>query len=216
MTFVLINLFKYYVLRILVKSPVKRKKLKTKIPAFEAFLWVLYALYAVYVFIIPFPFLGITLLLVLIYLVRDSLLNLIHGIFYRFKDSLEKGQKVIMEGEEGTIHSLNTFDVSFENKEGEIKSIPYQKIISLNIIKKDFSSEFFSHNFSIKTHELINEEVIKKQIIAMPWSSEVYLPKITKTQLEDSLHQFDIIVYTIDRRYFSFIEEEVRRLNETV
>lgn len=215
-TFFAINFFKNRVIGLIVKSPVKRKRLKVRIPAFEALLWILYGLYTVYILILPFPFFGVILFLLALYLVRKSAVNLVQGVVFRLKDSLEEGQKVIVKNEEGHINSINTFGVSFENKEGEIKLIPYEEFVNLNVVKKDFSSEFFSHKFSIKTKDNIGAEDIKNQIVGLPWSSEVFLPKVTKTKLDEGVNQFDIIIYAIDRRYFSFIEEDIRKLNNII
>lgn len=215
-TFLAINFFKNRVIGLIIKSPVKRKRLKIRVPAFETLLWILYGLYTIYVLIIPFPFFGIILFLLFLYLVRKRAINLVQGVIFRLSDTLEEGQKVIIKNEEGHISSIKTFDVGFENKEGEIKVIPYEEFVSLNIIKKDFSSEFFSHKFSIKTKEDIGAQDIKNQIVGLPWSSEVFLPKVTKIKLDGGVCQFDIIIYTIDRRYFSFIEEDIRKLNEII
>ena len=45
----------------------------------------------------------------------------------------------------------------------------------------------------------------------MPWSSTVYPPRVT--QRKEEANVFDVLIYTIDKRYFSFVEDEIRKLN---
>lgn len=206
--FVAIRVAKNYLLLLLVKSPLKRKKLGVKIPLYEITLWILYVLHAVYVLILPFPFLGIVILLATVFVIRKSLYDLLQGLLFRFKGIVDLDEKIEINNKEGRIGAFNLFDVYFENKEGEIEVISYSNLVKKAIVKKDFSSEFYSYKFSINISGEATPSDIEKQILLMPWSSTVYPPRVTARE-EDNV--FDVLIYTIDKRYFSFIEDEIRK-----
>jgi hypothetical protein len=208
---VTIHLTKNYLLLFLVKSPLKRKKLSIKIPVYEILLWVLFAMHAVYILILPFPFLGIVILATIVYLIRKELNDLLQGVLFRIKGMVELDEKIEIGNKEGRIESFNLFDVYFENKEGEIEVMHYRDLVSKVIIKKDFSSEFFSYKFTIKTNNSITKRDLEKQILLLPWSFSGHKPRITPK--EDKENTYDILIYTIDKRYFSFIEDEIRKIN---
>lgn len=211
--FVIINLTKKYLFVLVIKSPLKREKVQTKIPVLEITLWMLYALHAMYVLILPFPFFGVIVLGILIYILRKELNNLIQGLIFRYKGVVEKDERISINNKEGRVESFNLFDVYFEDKEGEIEVIDYADLVKQTIVKKEFSSEYFSYKFSIKTKSDILASDIEKQILQLPWSTSVYPPKVILVKEQEENNYFDVLVYAIDKRYFSFIEDDIRKMN---
>lgn len=203
-------LFKNYLVLLVFQSPVRRKKVITHLPAIYTLIWVLFSIYALYIIIQPFPFLGILLCLVLIYLGRGYLANLIHGLFFRLKGDIHLGQKIALDNHEGFVHKLNTFDIEIQNKEGEIIQIPYKNMASKEVVKKDFSSDFTSFKFSMTIPQSTAESEIRNKLLQMPFVTNVFEPKISKTNLEGSMAKFDIVVYVLDEKYHSTIENKLK------
>lgn len=203
-------IFKNYLVLVVVQSPVRRKKVMDKLPALYTLIWILFSLYALYIFIKPFPFLGVVLTLIFIYLGRGYLINLIHGLFFRLKGDIVVGQKIALENYSGIVLNTNTLDLEIQNIEGEIIQIPYGNMAKKEIVKKDFSSDFSSFKFFVLTGHKVTESELKNILILQPWVSSVFPPKVSKgAQSEDNI-RYDIIVYALDEKYHSMIENDLK------
>jgi small-conductance mechanosensitive channel len=199
-----------YGLILLVKSPVKRKRVSTLLPAVFTIGWIVFGLYCFYTLIVPFPFMGIILSAVFIYLGKGYFVNLIHGLFFRLKGDISIGQKIAMKNYAGEVVELNTFDVAIQNEEGEIIQIPYGNMASMEIVKRDFSADFSSHKFVITTSSSITESTLKNSLLSQPWVSSVIIPKITRLKEEDETITYSVLAYPIDEKYNSFVERDLR------
>jgi len=203
-------LFKNYLILLIIKSPVRRKKILDKLPAILTLIWVLFALYVLYLLVRPFPFLGVVLSLVFIYLSRGYLINLIHGLFFRLKGDMNLGQEIAFDTYQGTILKLNNFDFEIQNKEGEIILVPYSTMVNEEVIRKDFSSDFSSYKFSIKTNSDVSEKDLRIKLLQSPWITPVFPFSINKVSAINEDSMFDIIVYAIDEKYHSIIERDLK------
>ncbi|MEN8957828.1 MAG: mechanosensitive ion channel domain-containing protein [Flavobacteriales bacterium] len=210
LTYTFMYVFKNYLVHFVIKSPVRRKRVIAKLPVIYTLIWILFVLYALYIFIKPFPFLGVILCLVFVYLGRGYLMNLIHGLFFRLKGDIDLGQKIAIEEHSGTVHKMNVFEMEIQNKEGEIIQIPYGNMFKKEIVKKNFSSDFSSFKFSILVSDQINEQDIKNKIFQMPWVSLVFQPTVTRTMQSEGNRTYDIIVYALDEKFFTHIENDLK------
>ncbi len=202
--------FKNYLVLLIIQSPVRRKNILDKLPAVSTLIWVLFALYALYLLVKPFPFLGVVLTLVFVYLSRGYLINLFHGLFFRLKGDMNIGQEIAFDDYQGTILKLNNFDFEIQNKEGEIVQVPYSTMVNEEIIKKDFSTDFSAYKFSIKTESEISEKELRIKLLQSPWITPVFPASIKKVNSDDEKSMYDIIVYAIDEKYHSIIERDLK------
>lgn len=208
--YLVLGFVKNYGLLFLVKSPVRRKRVSVLLPAISSVVWILFALYCFYTLILPFPFLGVVLAGVFVYLGRGYLINLIHGLFFRLKGDISIGQKIAMTNYTGVVFKLNTFDVEIQNEEGEIVQIPYGNMASKELVKKDFSADFSSFKFTLVVSQEITQAYLKKKILSQPWISQVITPKITPIKEEKGKVTYSIIAYPIDEKFNYFVERDLR------
>lgn len=201
---------KNYLVHFIIQSPVKRKRVISKLPVVYTIVWMLYVLYALYIFIKPFPLLGVILSLVFAYFGRGYLMNLIHGLFFRLKGDIDLGQNIAVDEYVGIVHKMNVFDMEIQNKEGEVIQIPYGNMVKKEIIKKDFSSDFPSYKFSILVSDEITEQDIKNRIFQMPWITSVFPPKVTRAIQGEGKINYNIIVYALDEKFFTHIESDLK------
>ncbi len=207
---VFIQFVKRYLIYAIVKSPIRQKRIINSIPIYASLFWLLYGVYVMYLFIKPYPLMGVLVFLVSIIIARKPINNLIQGLFIRFKANIEQGQRVRIGNYEGTIMETNSFDLVLEASSGELIHIPYSTLENEKIIFKDFSSDFFSDSFKINTIQHISIEQIEEYIANLPWTFSNYPPKISIIEEDSNSITFEIIVYSIDRRYLSFIKKDVR------
>ena len=81
-------LIKNYLIHILIKSPIRKKKVINMLPVVFTLIWTFFTIYVFYFLVRPFPLYGILISLILIYLGRGYLINLVHGMFFRFKGDI--------------------------------------------------------------------------------------------------------------------------------
>ena len=148
--------------------------------------------------------------LILIYLGRGYLINLVHGMFFRFKGDILIGQKIKIDNHNGEVKVLKTFDLLLENKDGESVIIPYSSLAKQELILQNHSSEFFTHAFSLFTENNLNMELLENEIKKSPWISSVVKSKITKSQSENNQTKYNVIVYSLNEKYNYFIENDLR------
>ena len=203
-------LFKHYIILLIIQSPVRRKIILDKLPAVNTLIWIFFAIYTLYFFIKPFPFLGVLLTLAAIYFGKGYLINLVHGLFFRLKGNIKQGQEIAFDTFQGTILKLNNFDFELQNKEGEIIQITYSTIVNEQIIKLDFSADFSSYKFSLRTNALTTEKKIRNILLQSPWITPVFPSSIKKIETTEGIITYDIIVYAIDQKYHSVIESDLK------
>ena len=208
--FVFLWFFKNYLILILVKSPVQRRKIIELLPAINTLIWILFVLYALYVFIKPFPFFGIVLTLIFIYLGRGYLVNLVHGLFFRLKRDIVLGQKIAFDEYNGIVEQMNVFDLEIENDKGELIQIPYGNMANKEITKKDFSSDLSSFKFSLNVPFAVSETQLKQKLLSSPWISTVFEPKITKVSNNNEYNSYNVIVYALADKFHSNIEKKIK------
>ncbi|MGB1041342.1 MAG: mechanosensitive ion channel domain-containing protein [Flavobacteriales bacterium] len=204
-------LFNNYLILLIVQSPIRRKKIQEKLPAISTLSWMVFSLYALYIFIKPFPFFGVLLSLIGIYLSRGYLINLINGLFVRLKGSIKIGQDISIADRSGLVTKMNSFDIEIENRKGELIQIPYGFLAQKEIVKKDFSTDFSSHSFSIVADEQVSESQIKSNLIQMPWVTSVFAPKVTRVMQSEGNINYEILVYSLDEKFHSHIENDLKR-----
>ena len=208
--YIFLWLFNNYLILWIFPSPIRRKKIKEKLPVISTAIWIVFVLYALFVFIKPFPSLGVILILIGVYLSRGHLINLINGLFVRFKGNIQVGQDISIGKKSGRVTKMNSFDLELENKTGELIQIPYGTLSQKEIIKKDFSADFTSHSFSIVTEEQVTESKIKSILVQMPWVTSVFAPKVTRVMQSEGKINYEVLVYSLDEKFHSHIENDLK------
>jgi len=199
-----------YLVHFVFKNPVRKKKVIDILPAFITLFWCFYFLYVLYYLIRPFPFYGVIISLVIIYLARGYLRNLINGLFFRFKGNIRRGQKITINNHSGMVTDLKTFDLILENKNSERIIIPYATLAKEDIVLKNISADFCTHNFSIVTNSDITSKLIETEIKNSPWISSKMEVKVSRTRLDEKQFKYTILVHTLDEKYNYFVENDLR------
>ncbi len=156
----------------------KIKKIFLKIfPVFEMFLWLSYALWALYYLFhdsAVYPVLSGAIVIVLVavfgwYLLRDF----ISGVILKAENAFEPGQYLITKNVSGTIIKLGYLSIELESLEGELIKIPYSQLSSENIIRPANRSKGSGQVIELKVSTNYQAEKIQsmfeRRILEMPW-----------------------------------------------
>jgi hypothetical protein len=158
--------------------------------------------------------LGILIILLLApawFLVRDFL----HGMLLKIQRKIEIDTKIEIGDLKGVIVKTDYFTFDIKTKNGNIDTIPYNKIRS-EIITKNAANIHLEKNiisFNIPAKYDINKLVpqLKTTLINMPWVAASQEPIINNIKAEVENYVVEVIVYVLKKEYAEKIMEYVKK-----
>jgi len=176
-------------------------------------IWCLHLIYAAeaYPTLIVLGVLIVLLLAPTWFLVRDFL----HGLILKIQRKIETDSKIQIGKLNGTIVKTDYFTFDIETDEGNIKTIPYNKIrdeiISKNAANNNLEKQSLS--FQIESKQDINQILagLKTTLINAPWVAGTEVPTIKLISSERDNHLIEAVVYMLKKEYTGKIEAYVKR-----
>jgi len=157
-------------------------------------------------------FLLIILFFSSIFFVKDY----IAGLFIKSSGVYQKGDYMILAGENAKIEHLAKTQVILINTDGHKIYIPYSKLISQTKKIQTQTNQIVSNiTFSIScnlSEKQINILELKKYIILLPWVSNSYEPDI---QLQKDRNTILITIYTFDKKFKEQIKKAIEEKLKT-
>lgn len=212
----IIYLFVQIVSRIIkaqLKSDVAQQKATSMIPISKSIIWIIFTIYSTVLILQANPITGGLIFLVLIIVSWSFIRNFVSGLVIKISGDFKLGQKVNFNNTNGTIKKLNLLSVEIEMSNGEIMLVPYFTFSQSIVIKTSPSEKILSHTFEIeldKNDTTFNlQEFVYQKVITIPWTVPNIKPKIELTKETETKVSFKILVYAIDKKHFSLIEDYV-------
>lgn len=145
------------------------------------------------------------------FLVRDFL----HGMLLKMQRKIEIGTKIEIGDLKGVIVKTDYFTFDIKTKNGNINTIPYNKIRS-EVISKNGANihlEKQTISFNIPVKEDINLIIpkLKTTLINAPWVAVSQEPIISNIGGEKGNYEVEVIVYTIIKNHTDKIVDYVRK-----
>jgi small-conductance mechanosensitive channel len=189
------------------------------IPIFELLLWIGYALWCINYIYQSGNYKGLVLLGLLFLLIAIPsfflLRDFVFGVYLKIQRKIDKGDFIEIDEFEGEILEAGHFNVEIKDKQGDINSIPYNRIRSKiiakhganpNLKKQTIIFKFPDHN---KVNKLISE--LKKNLLNTPWVAVSQPPFIENIKQEEGMHVIEVAVFTLKNEYAQNIKEIVER-----
>lgn len=176
-------------------------------------IWCLHYLYEEEAFSILI-ILGVIILLLITpawFLLRDFL----HGMFLKIQRKIEIDTKIEIGGLNGVIVKTDYFTFDIKTKNGNIDTIPYNKIRS-EIITKNAANIHLEKqivSFSIPLKEDINVVIpqLKTALINAPWVAASQEPLIHNVRAESDKSIIEVIVYMLKKEHKEKIVDWVQK-----
>ena len=157
--------------------------------------------------------LGILIILLLApawFLVRDFL----HGMLLKIQRKIEIDTKIEIGDLKGVIVKTDYFTFDIKTKNGNIDTIPYNKIRSEIITKNAANIHLEKHNisFRIPSKHDINKLIpqLKATLINVPWIPASQEPIINNIKVEVENYVVEVIVYILKKEHTEKIMEYVK------
>lgn len=212
--FIFFRLVQYLVPVLLAKRK-KYQNILRMLPVVETIFWLLFFSWYIFKFaeIMSIYTLIISgILLVLIYWIsRFFLKDLIAGMFFRTNGRFKEGEVISQGNYKGFIRKFGLQSLEIESHEGQIIFIPYSKLLDSHYIKSESEEQSAAYTFSITLNRTLSREEtidqIKSFIISLPWSSIQKTPVILlKEQSEESFFA-EITAFPIEKDFGRKIEQ---------
>ncbi|MEZ5198886.1 MAG: mechanosensitive ion channel [Bacteroidales bacterium] len=154
------------------------------------------------------------LALLLFWLSKYWLKDLIAGIVFKSTKQLKEGDTLQVEELNGVIKKFLKTTIVIESKGGQTIILPYSNIIGKTNIKSEDTEKSYGFSFELKLAGQggieIDPEEIRAFIISLPWNSTLKPPIVNLVieTMDDRI--FDVTVFPIDKSYYSKIERHVK------
>ncbi len=176
-------------------------------------LWCLHLIYEAeaYSTLIVFGILIVLLFAPAWFFVRDFL----HGLQLKIQRKVEIDSKIEIGELKGVVLSADYFTFDIKSEDGNIHTIPYNKIRS-EIISKNASNvhlKKYPISFQIQTKQDMDLIIqnIKRTLINAPWVAASYEPTVNLVSDEKGNYLVEIIVYILKKEHGEKIMEYVKQ-----
>jgi len=210
--------FTRLVLPYILRKNKKTDQIKRNLHLAELIIWIFFFSWFLFVFAEIKSLFSIVLfgiILGLAYLLfRFWVTDIVAGLIFRNSNKINRGDGLRVGDIEGKIVNLGFRNIEIEKKDGTTVYVPYRKVTSAIFSKTESATQSSGYTFELKTSldsdiDHVTEK-IKTYIVALPWSSIQKSPVISLKGQSDNSIVFSITVYSIDRSFFSKIENQVR------
>ncbi len=194
-----------------------RKYIIRFFPVVELIIWLIFLSWFIFLFseadeIYVYVVLAI-LLMLLFWISRYWVKDLIAGVVFRSSTRLKIGDLLHVEGLKGAIRKFGNYSVELETQDSQIIYIPYSKLVDAVNIKSEPTGQSQGYTFILvcdrKKDQPETMQQIKTTILATPWVSVNRMPVISLVKQSDTTWEFEITVFPINKSFVGKIENLV-------
>jgi small-conductance mechanosensitive channel len=154
--------------------------------------------------------------LALLYVIfRYWIAEIISGLIFRSTKEIKMGDQIETQNISGTIKSFSKISVQVENRDGKIVYIPYSQLINKVFTKSEGAKQSAGYTIEIKVQKPTDIdkiiEKIKKEIMALPWSSVHVFPKIVIAGQTAENYIIKVTYFSIESNYAGKIENHLKK-----
>jgi len=144
------------------------------------------------------------------FLMRDFL----HGLILKIQRKIEIDSKIEIGGLKGKIVKTDYFTFDIKTEDGNIKTIPFNKIRA-EIISKNSANNNLERQellFQIHSEQDIKQilEGLKTTLINAPWVAATQEPSLKVTSNNSGLYLIETVFYTLKKEHVSRIDAYVK------
>ena len=176
----------------------------------ETIIWTIYGFIGIFLFVALWPLVGIFLLVITAFLLKDTLINFFTGLVIRLSKPFRKGQLIEFGGMAGKVIDFGELSVKVEVENGEETFIPYAVIPIQTLTIKNPSDTVQNYSFQIAMKADMPVIEAKNKLTHfiqnLPWSVVTLPPNIRTVSHEGNSYTYRITLYSFDSMYFPQME----------
>lgn len=214
---VILSIFRLlgYLLPVFLRRVKKSRPILRSLPVAEASVWVLYLSWYVFRFAeirSVFTFVVIIILLVLLYwLSRYFVKDLVAGIVFRVSGRFREGEIIVYGDIHGRLRNFRLLSVEIETPEGQLVYISYSSLAEAPSVKRESTDQSTAFSFVLNTPDNKTREdtilEIRHFLVSLPWSSARKSPSVAIRKQESGQFEVEITVFPIEKAFGRRIEQ---------
>lgn len=187
------------------------------LPVIELISWIGFMLwYFRYIFnphnytgLIIFGVVSALLIISMFFLLKDFLF----GVFLKMQRKIDEGNIIELDSIKGVIIKAGHFSIDVKTKQGDIKTIPYNKFRSKIISKPGGNINLYKQSIVLEFPDTIDVTNIvpdlKKTLFNAPWVAPSEQPIINKIQKMKDGYKMEIVVYALKEEHTEKIRKYI-------
>jgi small-conductance mechanosensitive channel len=210
---VIFRLFRYLLPLLFARKQGKTRILRV-LPLVEAPVWAIYLSWYTFRFaeirsVYAFVVIGV-LLVVIFWISRFFLRDLIAGIIFRAFGRFRQGEVIVHKKFKGNIKEFGFLSLEVETADGQSVFIPYSALAGSASIKQESADQAAAYNFSFQLDAVAPREEtigsIREFVVTLPWSSMHKMPMVTMRKGEDG-PLAEVTAYPLEKSFGKKIEQ---------
>ena len=203
-----------HVVRLLVRGPRLRQRIKRRLYSAERIAWVAVALLFVFSLLLLHLILGITLTALIVAIGWKFLRNYALGTYFVLSNDFRIGQYIKVLEYAGQIHSWELIHCKLEHESGELLFLPYQDLMNHPVQRTSPSEKNYHESFEFAVQKPVDLIEVKQQLvnrlIYMPWIVPGSTPKLEVLEETDIAIALGISVELIDKRHLEQVIQALK------
>ncbi|MEM9935493.1 MAG: mechanosensitive ion channel family protein [Bacteroidota bacterium] len=176
----------------------------------ETLVWTVYGIVGLFLFVAPWPLVGLLLILAISFLLKNTLINFFTGLIIRLTKPFRKGQLIAFEKLAAKVINFEELSVKVEVENGEETFIPYSVLPLKTLTIKNPSDTVQSYSFQLAMKADLPVIEAKNKLTHfiqnLPWSVVTIPPNIKTVSHAGNSYTYRITLYSIDSMYFPQME----------
>jgi len=188
----------------LIQNRKARSSAKRYFPIITSFIWLIYFIRVGYIFIKPYPLVGIGVVLILLLGFWRFIKDFIAGLVFRVQDNYRTNQRIQLKNNAGVIVELLNTHVKLEADDGELIFVPYSEFANQIVHKPSTQERLKQFSFKLDVGTDVDIDKLNRIALSCPWIVTDRMPRIVHNEDDKELI---ISGYTLDLKYISKIKK---------
>lgn len=197
-----------YVIK-LIRSRIAREKAAWYFPIVRGVFWLFFVLFVAQWLILSNPWIGASVVAILIVASWTFIRNYITGLIVRIQRNYHLGQKVEHENITGEINRFLTTNIEMISSDGEVVLFPYTSFLSKLVKKPSMVKGLRQVTLELPNTKGKNATDVKKLVYDCPYVVTAVVPKVQFTERDGNAY-VQLQVYLAGDRYESRLKDYFR------
>ncbi len=192
----------FYILDELVIKLIRNRRIrataKRVFPIATSIIWACYALYIIFLIVVPYPIFGVSMVVLLLLAFWWFIKDFVGGLIIRIQNDYKAGQKISLDRVTGVITQLGTTKIEVESEDGESLLIPYSDFTNQLVTKPSVQEQLKQFTLKLPKDVAKSREELVQKVWSCPWIVSDKDPRVQFLAEEEG---YRVTGYTLDLKY---------------
>jgi hypothetical protein len=162
------------------------------------------------------PLVGVVLSAILVLVLYKPIVKYVLGLIYRIGKTYSIGQRILVEGQHGSIRSFNALSIELELEDGSMLDIPYDIFSHSKVVRSSPKSGVLSHSIELaipKPCEIAQvKQSIQMHLLSMPYVLPNQKINIVHLADEELRYLIKVTIHGLEKQQMYAVETELKAI----